>query len=142
MTQLRAKDRFSSRRLRNAAGRPVPATRPARPVAPTAGAALKSVARTLLKRRGMASLDLVAQWPAIVGAELARLTLPEALKGAGTRGDATLVLRVASAGAPLVQHMAPQIIERVNGALGGRIVARLKLVHGALGPRPQGSRPL
>ena len=74
---------------------------------------------------------------AIVGEEVARhakplrLTFPK-----GERRDGSLVLRVRSAFAVELQHMAPQLLERINGYLGYGAVARLKFEQGRL-PRPR-----
>lgn len=88
-------------------------------------------------RRGFAEGGLVAHWPAVVGEEIARATAPLKLSyPRGERRGGTLTLVVASARAVEIQHLAPQILERINGYLGFAAVARLKLEQGRL-PRPR-----
>lgn len=88
-------------------------------------------------RRGFAEGGLVAHWPAVVGEEIARATAPLKLSyPRGERRGGTLTLVVASARAVEIQHLVPQILERINGYLGFTAVARLKLEQGRL-PRPR-----
>jgi hypothetical protein len=100
-----------------------------------------SLARTvgpLLKRRGFAQARIVTDWAAVVGEEMARRSMPERLvaaRDAATGG--TLFLRVAGGWALEAQHLAPQIVERVNRFYGYPAVARLKLVQGPLPMRPR-----
>ena len=88
-------------------------------------------------RRGFGEGGLIADWPAIVGEEVARHAKPLKLSfPKGERRDGSLVLRVRSAFAVELQHMAPQLLERINGYLGYGAVARLKFEQGRL-PRPR-----
>jgi len=88
-------------------------------------------------RRGFGEGGLIADWAAIVGEEVARHAKPLRLSfPRGERRDGSLVLRVRSAFAVELQHMAPQLRERINGYLGYGAVARLKLEQGRL-PRPR-----
>lgn len=105
------------------------------------GEALPDAARRALGRRGFTDARLLARWPEIVGERLAAVTRPSRLSPprrgqriAEARGR-TLTLRVAPAHSVLVQHMAPQILERVNGLLGPGTVTRLKLESGPLHQR-------
>lgn len=92
--------------------------------------------RPALGARGLAGADILAQWPAIVGPELAALASPQHLKGdrpgRASGGDGgILTLRVASsAAATILQLKGPQIVERVNRFFGYRAVARLQVVPG------------
>jgi hypothetical protein len=45
--------------------------------------------------------------------------------------DGTLTLKVQSSQATRLQHLEPQLIERINGYFGYRAIARLRLLHGA-----------
>jgi hypothetical protein len=89
-----------------------------------------------LGRRGFGEGGLIAEWPAVVGEEIARQSAP--LKLAFPRGErrgGTLTLRVIGAFAIELQHLAPQLIERINNYLGYAAVTRLKLEQGRLPPR-------
>ena len=78
---------------------------------------------------------LKADWPAVVGAELAAATWPHALAR-----DGVLKLRVAATIALDLQHRAPLLIERINLYLGRSAIARLVLVQGPL-PLPASPGP-
>jgi len=88
--------------------------------------------------RGASIARLRAEWSAVVGPDLARITRPEALlSGRGARGSAgkagkLLRLRVPGAAALEVQHMASQVVERVNGYFGHKMIDDIRLVQGAL----------
>lgn len=102
-----------------------------RHIAPAAAAA----ARPALRKRGLAVAGVLADWHKIVGAFLAGATAPEKLVPGralpdGGRDAGVLHLRVGSpALAPEIAHLAPQIIEKVNGYFGYRAVARLHILH-------------
>ncbi len=90
-----------------------------------------------LGRRGFAEGGLVADWAAIVGEEVARHAKPLRLSfPRGERREGSLTLRVRGAFAVELQHLAPQLLERINGYLGYAAIARLKLEQGRL-PRPR-----
>ena len=109
----------------------------------TAASAVARIARPLFRRRGFAEGAIVTDWPAIVGAHLASIVTPERLTFDRDRRDnGTLMVRVASAFGPEVQHLSPQIIERVNVHFGYPAVAQLRILPGAMPepratPRPQ-----
>ncbi|MFZ5791197.1 MAG: DUF721 domain-containing protein [Pseudomonadota bacterium] len=121
---------------------PEPAPRPSDDAASRKGrmqalaAALPKIAGKALGKRGFAEGGLIADWSAIVGPALAQSCLPVKLSFAGRdRREGTLHLRVAGAIALELQHLEPQLIERINGYVGYRAVARLKLERGPL-PKP------
>lgn len=103
------------------------------------GAAVEKITRPLFGARGFGAASIVTQWEAIVGPVIARATLPERIAyRAGERAQGTLHLRVASAGLALeLQHLEPQLIERINSHFGYRAVARVRLVQGPVPERPQ-----
>lgn len=102
----------------------------------------------LVARQGFGEASLLMQWPAIVGARLAGVCEPEKLqwpnRGRKASPDrpqepATLTLRVEPGFGLEVQHLAPVIVERVNGHLGWRCVGRIALRQQALGSGPASS---
>lgn len=98
-----------------------------------AGGILRRATANVLRRRGFGEGEVISRWPDIVGPELAALTAPEKLQQ--RRGDvagAVLHIRVAGAAAVELQHMAPVVLERINGFYGYRAVDRLKLIQGPL----------
>ena len=113
-----------------------------RPVA----TALPKITRKALGRRGLAEGSLIADWPEIVGETLAARCLPIKLSFADPkrRAEGTLILQVESAWTLELQHLAPQLIERINQTLGYAAVARLNFRQGPLPGRqspPGPARP-
>jgi hypothetical protein len=111
------------------------------PGAKAVAAVLRKVAGPALRRRGFFESSLITDWPAVVGPYLAERCAPERLSfPRGRSGEAVLELRVDGAMAPELQHLEPQIVERINGHFGFAAVARLKFVHGprraAPAPKP------
>lgn len=98
-------------------------------------APLSTVTRPALKRRGLASGRVVAEWPEIVGATLAACSCPERLSQPRDGGPGTLKIRVDGPLAVELQHLEPVIVERINSYFGYRAVARLSMLRGPLPPR-------
>lgn len=97
------------------------------------GRSLPKIAGKALGRYGLAEAGLVADWTAIVGDRLAEATLPVRLQfPRGERRDGTLHVRVSGSLALELQHLAPQLLERINGYLGYRGVERLKIERGPM----------
>lgn len=98
---------------------------------------MPAVGGTRFKQFGFAQGALVARWPEIVGAAYARHSRPEALKFArGEKTAGTLEIAITGALAPMMRHVEPQIIERVNRVLGHGAVARVRLRHADIEPGP------
>jgi protein-disulfide isomerase len=94
------------------------------------------------KSRGVSVARLKAEWSAIVGQDLARLTQPDALlAGRGAKAGKALRLRVAGAAALEVQHSSGKVLERVNAYFGHKFIDEIRLVQGAI-VRPAAPRPL
>jgi hypothetical protein len=107
-----------------------------------------------LAAQGFATSDVIVAWPDIVGERLAGFTQPLKIewKRKAPHADpearpepATLVVRVESAFALEMQHLAPVVIDRVNTHYGWRCIGKLVLKQGPVRriekPRPT-SRPL
>lgn len=98
-----------------------------------AAALVEDRIRTAGEKRGFAVARLLTRWDEIVGPETARLARPVKLgwsRGKRAQGlGATLTLAVPGAAAPMVQMLAPRILERVNAALGFAAVARIALAQ-------------
>jgi hypothetical protein len=92
-----------------------------------------------LAAQGFAASDILVAWPEIVGARLSEFTQPVKVQWKRrSPGDApekrpepaTLIVRVESAFALEMQHLAPIVIERVNSHYGWRCVGRIVLKQG------------
>ncbi len=96
-----------------------------------------------LRKRGFASSEVITRWPDFIGAQLAPHTRALELKWpprcaktiAGSQDNplpnkkdgATLIIAVSSGVSIEIQHMTPQIIQRINAALGWRCITKLSL---------------
>jgi hypothetical protein len=103
-----------------------------------------------LAAQGFAASDIVVAWPDIVGERLARVTRPVRIDwprgGPGRDPEArpepaTLVVRVESAFALEMQHVAPVILDRINAHYGWRCVGRMVLKQGPVRPGKGPERP-
>jgi hypothetical protein len=92
---------------------------------------LPRVTKPIFQKRGFAEAGILTDWPAIVGEHLARHTMPEKIAFArGARTAGVLHVVTESAFAPELQHLEPQVIERINGYFGYYAVGRLRIQHG------------
>ena len=92
---------------------------PRRGYARAAGELVGDIAGTTFKRFGFVQGAVVSRWAEIVGERYAKVSTPESIRfPAGRKSDGTLTLSVEGAHAPLMQHLAPLIIERVNRFFG------------------------
>lgn len=103
-------------------------------------ATLPKVTKPVLAKHGRAYAALIGEWTNIVGPALAEVSLPEKLATPANAMGAVLTVRVAGAAATEFQHLAPQIVDRINTYLGYAAVTRLKLVQAPL-PGPQRRPP-
>ncbi len=119
-----------------------PETTPRRAGLRALAVSLPRVTKKLFGKRGFAEGGLAADWPGIVGAGLAARCRPGklAFARAAERREGTLTLRVEAPFATEVQHLAPQIMERINGYFGYRAVARLRLQQVPYRPGPERDR--
>lgn len=92
---------------------------------------MPDVGRTAFRRFGFVQSSVVTRWPEIVGPHHAKVCSPEAIRfPPGEKSDGILQLVVLPAHAPLIQHVIPEITERVNRFFGYQAVAKVKLRQG------------
>jgi hypothetical protein len=92
---------------------------------------MPTIGRTAFRRFGFVQSSVVSRWPEIVGQAHARHCAPESIRfPPGEKSEGILQLVVTPAHAPLIQHVIPEIIERVNRFFGYSAVARVKLRQG------------
>ncbi len=116
-------------------GSPQPAPEPPRFVygPRPVGALIPSLTRPAFRRRAPAAAQVMADWAAIVGPELAALTTPRRLSAG------TLTLACAGPVALELQHLGPALIGRINAHLGTETVRRLGFVQ--IPPQAAPARP-
>lgn len=103
---------------------------------------MPEVGRTAFRRFGFVQSSVVTRWPEIVGPKHARVCMPEAIRFApGERSEGILQLVVMPAHAPIIAHVVPEIIERVNRFFGYKAVSRVKLRQGAVKAPSAETRP-
>ena len=118
--------------------RPKPRAKP-KPAERLRGRGVRTVAEMMpdiggaaFRRFGFVQSSIVSRWPEIVGARYAEVSAPEMIKfPAGKRSGGTLTLAVESAHAPMMQHVTPTIMERVNRFFGYEAVIRVAIRQGA-----------
>src|SRR5690606_15686674 len=98
---------------------------------------MPEIGRTAFRRFGFVQSSVVTRWPEIVGPRHARVCMPESIRFPhGEKSDGILQLLVVPAHAPIIQHVIPEIIERVNRFFGYKAVAKVKMRQGAVQPPP------
>ncbi|MXO58368.1 DUF721 domain-containing protein [Altererythrobacter salegens] len=127
----------------NAAGRkPKEYERPRGGPARAVADLVPQIGRAAFRRFGFVQSSVVTRWPEIVGEHHAKVCLPESIRfPPGEKSEGILQLVVLPAHAPLIQHVIPEIIERVNRFFGYKAVARVKMRQGEVKPARAQERP-
>lgn len=125
---------------------PAKLVRPERPRGGTArniADLMPEIGRAAFRRFGFVQSSIVTRWPDIVGDRYAEVTAPESLRFPhGKREGGTLHLTVSGAHAPMLQHIEPELIARVNRFFGYAAVERIRMTQGKVTPaRAAPNRP-
>jgi hypothetical protein len=102
------------------------------------------------RRFGFVQSSIVSRWAEIVGVRYAAVSSPESIRfPVGKKSAGVLTLIVEGAHAPMMQHVAPAIQDRVNHFFGYPAVARVAIRQGAVQAEkaktrraPQSLRPI
>jgi hypothetical protein len=87
------------------------------------------------RRFGFVQSTVVSRWREIVGPRYASVSAPEAIRfPPGKKSGGALLLVVEGAHAPLMQHVAPEIVERVNRFFGYAAIAKVQFRQGLVQP--------
>ena len=101
-----------------------------------AGELVGDIGGQSFKRFGFVQSSIVSRWREIVGERYAKVSCPESIKfPAGAKAGGVLTLLVDGAHAPLIQHLTPMIVERVNRFFGYAAINRIVFRQGKL-PQP------
>lgn len=104
---------------------------------------IPAIGGAAFKRFGFVQSSLVSRWAEIVGTRYAAASQPESLRfPPGQKQDGVLTLVVRGAHAPMMQHIMPEIVERVNRFFGYAAVARVVIRQGEIArPLPRREPP-
>jgi hypothetical protein len=92
----------------------------------------QQAARDIFAARGFSSPQMVLRWREFAGPVLGRLTAPLSLSPQGV-----LTISADPSVAVFLQHQTGQLIQRLNLAVGGNTVAKVKVVAGRFARTPQ-----
>jgi hypothetical protein len=108
-----------------------------------AGELVSDVGGQSFRRFGFVQGSIVSRWAEIVGERYAKASCPESIKfPTGRKAGGVLTLMVDGAHAPLIQHLTPMIIERVNRFFGYAAINRIVFRQGkVLAPARRPERP-
>ncbi len=94
---------------------------------------MPEIGRAAFRRFGFIQSSVVSRWPEIVGERYANVSLPESIRfPRGEKEGGTLHLLVSGAHSTLMQHITPEIIERVNRFFGYRAISQVRFRQGAI----------
>ena len=106
-----------------------------------AGELVGDVGGQSFRRFGFVQHAIVSRWAEIVGERYAKASCPESIKfPAGKKAGGVLTLLVDGAHAPLIQHLTPMIVDRVNRFFGYAAIDRIVFRQGKLpasAPKPE-----
>lgn len=96
-----------------------------------AGELVGDIGAQSFRRFGFVQHSIVSRWSDIVGDRYAKVSCPESIKfPAGRKAGGVLTLMVDGAHAPLIQHLTPMIVERVNRFFGYAAINRIVFRQG------------
>jgi hypothetical protein len=135
----------SSAGTKSISGKPRSFERPRGGEARAVSDLMPDVGRAAFRRFGFVQSSVVSRWDEIVGPRYAAVSAPEMIRfPAGKKAGGTLELVVEGAHAVMIQHVLPEIVERVNRFFGYEAVAKVKMRQGPVyrpDPRPKVSAP-
>lgn len=103
---------------------------------------MPQIGAAAFRKFGFVQSSIVTRWAEIVGAHYAAISAPDSIRfPAGQKAGGTLQLTVMSGHAPMIQHVLPDIIERVNRFFGYAAVARVAMKQGMVSPGEPERRP-
>src|SRR5689334_2658164 len=96
-----------------------------------AGELVGDVGGQSFRRFGFVQSSIVSRWGEIIGERYAKASCPESIKfPTGKKAGGVLTLMVDGAHAPLIQHLTPMIVEKVNRFFGYAAINRIVFKQG------------
>jgi len=103
---------------------------------------MPDIGRAAFRKFGFVQSSIVTRWAEIVGPHYAAVSAPESIRfPAGKKAGGTLQLTVLSGHAPMIQHVLPDLEERVNRFFGYAAVAKVAMRQGEIAAKPSERRP-
>ena len=103
----------------------------------SAGDLVGAIGDPSFRRFGFVQSAIVSRWAEIVGERYAKASSPESIRfPTGKKAGGVLTLLVDGAHAPLIQHLTPMIVERVNRFFGYAAIDRIVFKQGRPAARP------
>lgn len=103
---------------------------------------LPAIGGAAFRKFGFVQSSVVSRWPEIVGEKLSRACAPESIRfPVGQKQGGTLTLTAHGAYAVMIQHVVPEIMERVNRFFGYPAVARVQIRQGEVAAAQPPRRP-
>ena len=103
---------------------------------------MPAIGAAAFRKFGFVQSSIVTRWAEIVGPHYATISAPESIRfPAGKKAGGTLQLTVMSGHAPMIQHVLPDIMERVNRFFGYAAVVKVAMKQGMVQPREPARRP-
>lgn len=107
----------------------------------SAGELVGAIGDQSFRRFGFVQGSIVSRWNEIVGERYAKVSSPESIRfPTGKKAGGVLTLLVDGAHAPLIQHLTPMIVERVNRFFGYAAINRIVFKQGK--PPAPAARPV
>ena len=98
---------------------------------------MPEIGRTAFRKFGFIQSSVVSRWREIVGDRMADVTQPAMIRfPQGQKLGGTLHLTISGAHAPMLQHVAPDIVGAVNRFFGYAAIAHVRMTHGQVTPAP------
>lgn len=103
---------------------------------------MPDIGAAAFRKFGFIQSSIVSRWTEIAGPKHAALSAPESIRfPPGKKADGTLHLVVASGHAPILQHVVPDLIARVNRFFGYQAVAKIAIRQGEVRRADPADRP-
>lgn len=94
---------------------------------------MPQIGQAAFRKFGFVQSSIVTRWADIVGAHYAGISVPESIRfPVGQKAGGTLCLTVMSGYAPMLQHVLPEIVERINRFFGYAAVVKVVMKQGEI----------
>lgn len=124
-------------------GKAAPTERPRGGEARAIADLVPAIGGAAFRKFGFIQASLVTRWRDIVGDRLADITEPAMIRfPQGQKDGGTLHLTISGAHAPMLQHVEPDLIARVNRFFGYAAIARVRMTQGQIAPAPRPVQPV